>query len=167
MRDPKETAEHMMLVDLGRNDIGRVAEYGSVRAKNLMHVEKYSHVQHLVSDITGKLANGLDRFDALASCFPAGTVSGAPKVSAINVITDLEPESRGIYAGAIGYFDYAGNMDTCIAIRTLSLKNGVARIQAGAGIVADSVPAAEFDETVNKAKALLRAIDIAEGRDKE
>ena len=161
--DKKEVAEHLMLVDLGRNDLGRVAEYGSVTVDTLMNVEKYSHVQHLVSSLSAKLRKGLDRFDALASCFPAGTVSGAPKVRSIEIIRELEPTPRGIYAGAVGYFDYTGNMDTCIAIRTLVLENGVAKIQAGAGIVADSVPELEFEETVNKARGLLRAVDIAEG----
>ncbi len=160
--DKKEVAEHLMLVDLGRNDLGRVAEYGSVSVDTLMIVEKYSHVQHLVSSLSAKLRDGLDRFDALAACFPAGTVSGAPKVRAIEIIRELEPDERGVYAGAVGYFDYSGNMDTCIAIRTLVLENGVAHIQAGAGIVADSVPASEFDETVNKARVLLKAIEIAE-----
>ena len=160
--DKKEVAEHLMLVDLGRNDLGRVAEYGSVTVDTLMSVEKYSHVQHLVSSLSAKLRAGLDRFDALAACFPAGTVSGAPKVRATEIIRRLEPTPRGVYAGAVGYFDYAGNMDTCIAIRTLVLENGVAKIQAGAGIVADSVPELEFEETVNKAKVLMRAIDIAE-----
>jgi anthranilate synthase component 1 len=161
--DKKEVAEHLMLVDLGRNDLGRVAEFGSVKVDSLMHVEKYSHVQHLVSSLSAKLRMGLDRFDALASCFPAGTVSGAPKVSSIEIIRELEPTPRGIYAGAVGYFDYTGNMDTCIAIRTLVLENGIAKIQAGAGIVADSVPELEFEETLNKAKGLLRAVEIAEG----
>ena len=160
--DKKEVAEHLMLVDLGRNDLGRVAEYGSVTVDTLMTVEKYSHVQHLVSSLSAKLRKGLDRFDALAACFPAGTVSGAPKVRAIEIIHGLEPTTRGVYAGAVGYFDYSGNMDTCIAIRTLVLENGVAKIQAGAGIVADSVPELEFEETVNKAKVLLRAVEIAE-----
>ncbi len=161
--DNKEVAEHLMLVDLGRNDLGRVAEYGSVTVDTLMSVEKYSHVQHLVSSLSAKLRKGLDRFDALASCFPAGTVSGAPKVRSIEIIREIEPTPRGIYAGAVGYFDYTGNMDTCIAIRTLVLENGFAKIQAGAGIVADSVPELEFEETVNKAKGLLRAVEIAEG----
>ena len=161
--DKKEVAEHLMLVDLGRNDLGRVAEYGSVKVDGLMSVEKYSHVQHLVSYLSAKLRPELDRFDALAACFPAGTVSGAPKVRAIEIIQSLEPTPRGIYAGAVGYFDYSGNMDTCIAIRTMVLENGVAKVQAGAGIVADSVPASEFDETVNKARALLKAVEIAEG----
>jgi anthranilate synthase component 1 len=161
-RDKKEVAEHLMLVDLGRNDLGRVAEFGSIRVEGLMTVEKYSHVQHLVSYLYADLRAGLDPFDALAACFPAGTVSGAPKVRAIEMIREMEPTARGVYAGAVGYFDYGGNMDTCIAIRTLVFEDGVARIQAGAGIVADSVPAAEYQETVNKAAALLKAIDIAE-----
>ena len=160
--DAKEVAEHQMLVDLGRNDLGRVAEYGSVKVETLMTVEKYSHVQHLVSSLSAVLRKGLDRFDALAACFPAGTVSGAPKVRSIEIIRELEPTPRGVYAGAVGYFDYSGNMDTCIAIRTLVLENGVAKIQAGAGIVADSVPELEYEETVNKAKGLLRAVEIAE-----
>jgi anthranilate synthase component 1 len=161
--DKKEVAEHLMLVDLGRNDLGRVAEFGSVKVDQLMKVEKYSHVQHLVSSLSATLRHDLDRFDALASCFPAGTVSGAPKVRSVEIIRELEPDDRGIYAGAVGYFDYSGNMDTCIAIRTLVLEDGVAKIQAGAGIVADSVPASEYEETVNKTKALLRAVEIAEG----
>jgi len=161
--DKKEVAEHLMLVDLGRNDLGRVAEFGSVKVDQLMKVEKYSHVQHLVSSLSATLRQDLDRFDALASCFPAGTVSGAPKVRSVEIIRELEPDDRGIYAGAVGYFDYSGNMDTCIAIRTLVLEDGVAKIQAGAGIVADSVPASEYEETVNKTKALLRAVEIAEG----
>lgn len=161
--DKKEVAEHLMLVDLGRNDLGRVAEFGSVKVDSLMHVEKYSHVQHLVSSLSAKLRRSFDRFDALAACFPAGTVSGAPKVRSIEIIRELEPTPRGVYAGAVGYFDYSGNMDTCIAIRTLVLENGVAKIQAGAGIVADSVPELEFEETVNKARGLLKAVEIAEG----
>ncbi len=160
--DAKEVAEHLMLVDLGRNDLGRVAKFGSVTVENLMSVEKYSHVQHLVSYLKADLRDEFDRFDALASCFPAGTVSGAPKVRAIEIIQQLEPTPRGIYAGAVGYIDYSGNLDVCIAIRTLVLENGVAKIQAGAGIVADSVPELEFEETVNKAKALLKTIEIAE-----
>ena len=161
--DRKEVAEHLMLVDLGRNDLGRVAEFGSVKVDGLMHVEKYSHVQHLVSHLSARLRDGFDRFDALAACFPAGTVSGAPKVRAIEIIRSLEPTARGVYAGSVGYFDYAGNIDTCIAIRTLSLENGVARVQAGAGIVADSVPELEYQETVNKARAMLKAVELAEG----
>jgi anthranilate synthase component 1 len=160
--DKKEVAEHLMLVDLGRNDLGRVSEFGSIRVEGLMSVEKYSHVQHLVSYLYSDLRKGLDGLDALAACFPAGTVSGAPKVRAIQIIRELEPTERGVYAGAVGYFDYGGNMDTCIAIRTLVLENGEAKIQSGAGIVADSVPELEFQETVNKAAALLKAIDIAE-----
>ena len=160
--DKKEVAEHLMLVDLGRNDLGRVAEYGSVKVDDLMRVEKYSHVQHLVSALTATLRPGLDRFDALASCFPAGTVSGAPKVRSVEIIRELEPDDRGIYAGAVGYFDYSGNMDTCITIRTILLERGVATIQAGAGIVADSIPQMEYQETVNKAQGLFRAVDLAE-----
>ena len=159
--DRKEVAEHLMLVDLGRNDLGRVAEFGTVEVSGLMSVEKYSHVQHLVTYLSAEIRTGLDRFDALAACFPAGTVSGAPKVRAIEIISELEPTSRGIYSGAVGYFDYSGNMDTCIAIRTMVLENGVAKVQAGAGIVADSDPEAEFRETENKAAALLKAIEIA------
>lgn len=161
-RDEKEVAEHLMLVDLGRNDLGKIAEYGTVTVEKLMSVEKYSHVQHLVSYLSADLKPEKDNFDALAACFPAGTVSGAPKVRAIQIIRELEPEARGIYAGAVGYADYAGNLDTCITIRTIVLENGVASVQAGAGIVADSVPESEFQETVDKAKALLRAIEIAE-----
>lgn len=160
--DIKEVAEHMMLVDLGRNDLGRIAKFGSVCVAELMKVEKYSHVQHLVSSLTARLRKGFDRFDVLGACFPAGTVSGAPKVRAIEIIRELEPDERGVYSGAVGYFDYSENMDTCIAIRTLVLEGGVAKIQAGAGIVADSVPKNEYDETVNKAKALLKAVEIAE-----
>ncbi len=161
--DAKEVAEHLMLVDLGRNDLGRVAKFGSVTVENLMQVEKYSHVQHLVSYLKADLRDEFDAFDALAACFPAGTVSGAPKVRAMQIINKLEPTARGIYSGAVGYIDYSGNLDVCIAIRTLVLENGAAKIQAGAGIVADSVPEHEFEETVNKAKALLRTIEIAEG----
>jgi anthranilate synthase component 1 len=160
--DEKELAEHLMLVDLGRNDLGRVAEFGSVKVERLMAVEKYSHVQHLVSRLTAELREKFDCFDALASCFPAGTVTGAPKVRAVEIIQKIEPTSRGIYSGAIGYIDYAGNLDTCIAIRTLVLENGTAKIQAGAGIVADSVPESEYQETVNKARALLKTVEIAE-----
>lgn len=162
--DIKEVAEHQMLVDLGRNDLGRVAEYGSVKVQQLMNVEKYSHVQHLVSYLSAELREDLDRFDAFAACFPAGTVSGAPKVRAIEIIQKFEPSRRGAYAGAVGYFDYAGNMDTCIAIRTLVLADGEAKIQAGGGIVADSVPALEYEESVNKARAMIRAVEIAESK---
>ncbi|HSS22353.1 MAG TPA: anthranilate synthase component I family protein [Pyrinomonadaceae bacterium] len=160
--DEKEVAEHMMLVDLGRNDLGRVAAYGSVRVEELMSVERYSKVQHLVSSLSARLAAGRDRFAALAACFPAGTVTGAPKVRAMEIINELEPDDRGVYAGAVLYADYAGNLDSCITIRTIIMKDGVASVQAGAGIVADSVPELEFEETVHKAAALLRAIEIAE-----
>jgi len=149
-------------VDLGRNDLGRVSEFGSVRVDQLMGVEQFSHVQHLVSKLSANLRNEKDQFDAFAACFPAGTVSGAPKVRAVEIIHELEPRPRGVYAGAVGYFDYAGNMDTCIAIRTIVLENGIAKIQTGAGIVADSVPELEYFETVNKAKGMLRAIEVAE-----
>lgn len=160
--DEKEVAEHMMLVDLGRNDLGRVADYGSVEIEDLMGVERYSHVQHLVTSLRARLRDGLDRFDALASCFPAGTVTGAPKVRAMEIIRQLEPDARGVYAGAILYMDYAQNLDSCIAIRTILMRDGNAFVQAGAGLVADSVPELEYEETVNKARALLRAIEMAE-----
>jgi len=160
--DEKEVAEHMMLVDLGRNDLGRVAQYGSVRVEDLMSVERYSKVQHLVSSLRGRLRGDCDRFDALAACFPAGTVTGAPKVKAMEIIRKLEPEERGVYAGAVLYADYADNLDSCIAIRTIVLSKGEASVQAGAGIVADSTPEREYEETVHKAQALLRAIEIAE-----
>jgi anthranilate synthase component 1 len=161
-KDEKERAEHIMLVDLGRNDIGRVSEPGTVEVTQLMDVERYSHVMHLVSHVQGKLRAGLSQFDALRSCFPAGTVSGAPKIRAMEIITELEEEKRGPYAGAVGYFDFSGNLDTAIAIRTIVIKNDVAYIQAGAGIVADSVPEREYQESLNKAQALLSAIDQAE-----
>ncbi|MGA9997043.1 MAG: anthranilate synthase component I family protein, partial [Pyrinomonadaceae bacterium] len=160
--DEKEVAEHVMLVDLGRNDLGRVADYGSVEVEELMSIERYSHVQHLVTSLRARLRDELDRFDALASCFPAGTVTGAPKVRAMEIIKELEPDSRGVYAGAILYMDYADNLDSCIAIRTIVMRDGVASIQAGAGLVVDSVPALEYEETVNKARALVRAIELAE-----
>lgn len=161
--DEKEVAEHVMLVDLGRNDLGRVAEYGSVRVDKLMSIERYSHVQHLVSSLRARLREGLDRFDALAACFPAGTVTGAPKVRAMEIIRELEPEPRGVYAGTVMYADYANNLDSCIAIRTLVLDaDALASVQAGAGIVADSIPKREYEETLNKAAALFRAIEIAE-----
>jgi anthranilate synthase component 1 len=160
--DEKEVAEHMMLVDLGRNDLGRVAQFGSVKVEDLMSVERYSKVQHLVSSLSARLRAGSDRFDALAACFPAGTVTGAPKVSAMEIIRELEPDARGVYAGAVLYMDYADNLDSCIAIRTIVLRKGEASVQAGAGIVADSVPEREYDETVHKAQALLRAIEMAE-----
>lgn len=160
--DEKEVAEHMMLVDLGRNDLGRVAQYGSVRVEDLMSVERYSKVQHLVSSLRARLREGCDRFDALAACFPAGTVTGAPKVKAMEIIRKLEPEERGVYAGAVLYADYADNLDSCIAIRTIVLSRGEASVQAGAGIVADSIPEREYEETLHKAGALLRAIEMAE-----
>jgi anthranilate synthase component I len=160
--DEKEVAEHMMLVDLGRNDLGRVADYGSVHVEDLMSVESYSHVQHLVSSLRARLRGDLDRFDAFASCFPAGTVTGAPKVRAMEIISQLEPDARGIYAGAMLYADYSDNLDSCIAIRTIVMREGTASVQAGAGIVADSVPEFEYEEIINKAKALFRAIEIAE-----
>jgi anthranilate synthase component 1 len=162
--DEKEVAEHVMLVDLGRNDLGRVADYGSVEVTELMVIERYSHVMHLVSGIKARLRPGCDRFDALAACFPAGTVTGAPKVRAMEIIDELEPTRRGPYAGAVMYLDYSGNLDSCIAIRTIVVKDGRAYIQAGAGIVADSIPEAEYFETVNKARAMLQAIEMAEGR---
>ena len=161
-RNEKERAEHVMLVDLGRNDIGRVCDYGTVRVPTFMALERYSHVMHLVSVVEGQLAEGRDRLDALVSCFPAGTVSGAPKVRAMQIINDLEPTRRGLYAGAVGYLDFAGNLDFCIAIRTILLEGGKAYIQAGAGIVADSNPTAEYEETRDKARAMIRALELAE-----
>jgi anthranilate synthase component 1 len=158
----KERAEHVMLVDLGRNDLGRVCEYGSVRVPQYMALERYSHVMHLVSKVEGVLAPDVGRLDALAACFPAGTVSGAPKVRAMQIIADLEPSRRGIYAGAVGYLDFAGNLDFCIAIRTIVMVGRRTFIQAGAGIVADSNPTAEYEETRDKAKALVRALELAE-----
>jgi anthranilate synthase component 1 len=160
--DPKERAEHIMLVDLGRNDVGRVARYGTVQLSDLLSVERYSHVMHLCSNVTGQLVEGKTAFDALRSCLPAGTLSGAPKVRAMEIIDELEPHRRGPYGGAVGYADFSGNMDTCIALRTLVLKGQTAYIQAGAGVVADSVPAAEYAETLNKAMGLLRAVEVAE-----
>ncbi len=160
--DEKEIAEHTMLVDLGRNDVGRVAEFGSVVVDELMSVERYSKVQHLVSSLRAQLRSDCDRFDALAACFPAGTVTGAPKVKAMEIIKALEPEPRNVYAGSIFYVDYAGNLDSCIAIRTIELRNGRASVQAGAGIVADSIPEREYAETVAKAAGLWRAIEMAE-----
>src|SRR5437588_1000273 len=160
--DPKERAEHIMLVDLGRNDVGRVAQYGSVQLSDVMTVERYSHVMHLCSTVTGRLRPGLTSFDALRSCLPAGTLSGAPKVRAMEIIDELEPHRRGPYGGAVGYVDFTGGMDTCIALRTLVIKGQTAYLQAGAGIVADSIPASEYEETMNKARGLLRAIEMAE-----
>jgi len=164
LADPKERAEHVMLVDLGRNDVGRVARFGSVELSDVMCIERYSHVMHITSNVTGELADGRDAFDALRACLPAGTVSGAPKVRAMQIIDELEPHRRGPYAGAVGYLDYSGNMDTCIALRTIVVANGTAYVQAGAGIVADSDPTAEYQETLNKARGLLKAIEITEQR---
>ncbi|MBI4691478.1 MAG: anthranilate synthase component I [Nitrospirae bacterium] len=161
-KDPKEIAEHIMLVDLGRNDVGRVAEKGSVKVTELTGIERYSHVMHMVSNVEGDLAVGCDAFDVLRACFPAGTVTGAPKVRAMEIIEDFEPTKRGPYAGAVGYFSYSGNMDTCITIRTLIIKGGKVYVQAGAGIVADSVPEKEYTETVNKAMGMMKAVDMAE-----
>ena len=160
--DEKECAEHIMLVDLGRNDIGRVSEPGTVKVTQLMGIERYSHVMHLVSHVEGKLRSDLSQFDALRACFPAGTVSGAPKIRAMEIIAELEPGKRGPYAGAVGYFGFSGNMDTAINIRTSIFKDGVAYTQAGAGIVADSIPECEYQESLNKAQALITAIEQAE-----
>ncbi|MGH9688334.1 MAG: anthranilate synthase component I family protein, partial [Candidatus Acidiferrales bacterium] len=163
LADPKERAEHVMLVDLGRNDLGRVCEYGSVKPERLMFVERYSHVMHIASSLHGQLRQDVDCFDALMACFPAGTLSGAPKVRAMQIIDELEPTRRGIYGGAILYLDFSGNLDSCIGLRTLVAKGGSVYVQAGAGIVADSVPETEFEETLNKARALIRALEIATG----
>ncbi len=163
LQDEKERAEHVMLVDLGRNDLGRVSEYGSVKVKDLMYVERYSHVMHIVSALEGKLRGDLDALDAFAACFPAGTLSGAPKVRAMQIIEELEPTRRGIYGGSVLYADFAGNLDSCIAIRTLLMQGKKAFLQAGGGIVADSDPEREFEESVNKAKAVLRAVEAARG----
>jgi anthranilate synthase component 1 len=162
LADPKERAEHVMLVDLGRNDIGRVCEYGTVQVRDLMTVERYSHVMHIVSHVEGRIRPDLDAFDLMRATFPAGTVSGAPKVRAMEIVEELEGERRGLYAGAVGYFSYDGSMDTCIAIRTMLVRDGRVFVQAGAGIVADSDPASEYEESVNKAKALLVAVERAE-----
>ncbi len=157
----KERAEHIMLVDLGRNDLGRVCEYGTVKPEKLLTVERYSHVMHLVSSLRGRLREDVDCFDALMACFPAGTVSGAPKVRAMEIIEEFERTRRGIYAGGVLYLDFAGNLDSCIALRTMVVKNGVAYVQAGGGIVADSTPEAEYQESVNKSRALLTALEAA------
>jgi anthranilate synthase component I len=164
LADPKERAEHVMLVDLGRNDVGRVARYRSIELTDVMTIERYSHVMHITSNVTGQLADGRDAFDALRACLPAGTVSGAPKVRAMEIIDEIEPHRRGPYAGAVGYVDFNGNMDTCIALRTLVVQGQKAYVQAGAGIVADSVPSEEYQETLNKARGLLKAIEITEAR---
>ncbi|MDG4474601.1 anthranilate synthase component I [Thiovibrio frasassiensis] len=162
LADPKERAEHLMLVDLGRNDVGRVAQYGSVEVRDLLVVERYSHVMHLVSGVHGTLAPGKDQFDVLRACFPAGTVSGAPKIRAMEIIEELEPERRGPYAGSVGYFGFSGNMDFCITIRTFVMQGDDLWVQAGAGIVADSVSALEYQETINKSMGLRRAVELAE-----
>jgi anthranilate synthase component I len=164
LADAKERAEHVMLVDLGRNDVGRVARYGSVELSDVMVIERYSHVMHITSNVTGQLQEGRDAFDALEACLPAGTVSGAPKVRAMQIIDELEPHRRGPYAGAVGHFDHHGNMDTCIALRTIVVQDNRAYVQAGAGIVADSCPEQEYQETLNKARGLLKAIEITETR---
>jgi len=162
LADPKERAEHLMLVDLGRNDAGRVAKPGSVEVRDLLVTERYSHVMHIVSGVHGLLADGRDQFDVMSACFPAGTVSGAPKIRAMEIIEELEPERRGPYAGAVGYFGFSGNMDFCITIRTFVMRDRDLWIQAGAGIVADSDPGKEFEETLNKARGLRRAVELAE-----
>jgi anthranilate synthase component I len=162
LADEKERAEHVMLVDLGRNDVGRVAKPGSVTVDSLMHVERYSHVMHIVSNVTGQLDDSKTSYDVLRACFPAGTVSGAPKIRAMEIIDELEPTRRGPYAGAVGYFSFSGNMDMCINIRTVVVKKHQAFIQAGAGIVADSNPEHEYEETCNKAKAMMKAVELAE-----
>ncbi len=162
MKDPKERAEHLMLVDLGRNDLGRVCRYGTVRVPKLMEVERYSHVMHIVSEVSGKLKSGMDSFDLLKAVFPAGTVAGAPKIRAMEIIDDLETDQRGPYAGALGYFSYSGNMDMAITIRTILWNNGHVSIQTGAGLVADSDPAKEYLETENKAAGVKRAVELAE-----
>lgn len=162
LADPKECAEHLMLVDLGRNDIGRVSEFGTVKCDTFMEIERYSHVMHIVSNVSGQIRKEKDFYDAFISCLPAGTVSGAPKLRAMEIIAELENEARGAYAGAIGYLGFSGNLDTCITIRTIIFKQGKAYVQAGAGIVWDSVPEKEYEETVNKAKALLKSIRMAE-----
>ena len=162
--DEKERAEHIMLVDLGRNDIGRVSQPGTVAVSELMDVERYSHVMHLVTHVQGKLRPDMNAFDALRACFPAGTVSGAPKVRAMEIIAEMEPEKRGPYAGAAGYFSFSGNMDMAIAIRTMVVNKGVAYVQAGAGVVYDSIPKREYEESMNKARALLKALEQAENQ---
>jgi anthranilate synthase component 1 len=162
LADPKERAEHIMLVDLGRNDVGRVARYGTVELTDVMVVERYSHVMHITSNVSGRLQPGKTAIQALRACLPAGTLSGAPKVRAMEIIDELEPHRRGPYGGAVGYVDFSGNMDTCITLRTLVLKGQTVYLQAGAGIVYDSVPECEYEETLNKAMGLLRAIEIAE-----
>ena len=162
LQDPKELAEHLMLIDLGRNDVGRVADMGSVNLTDKMIIERYSHVMHIVSNVTGKLKKEMNAIDVLRSTFPAGTVSGAPKIRAMEIIDELEPVKRGVYSGAVGYISWNGNMDTAIAIRTAVIKDKTLHIQAGAGIVADSVPKNEWDETMNKGRAIFKAVSLAE-----
>ncbi len=161
LADPKERAEHIMLVDLGRNDIGRVSKEGTVKVDELMIVERYSHVMHIVSNVVGELKEGVGAFEALSATFPAGTLTGAPKIRAMEIIEELEPCKRGIYGGSVGYFGYSGNMDMCITIRTIVIKGDKVYVQAGAGIVADSVAEKEFEETQNKAKGMLKAVTMA------
>jgi anthranilate synthase component 1 len=162
LSDPKELAEHLMLIDLGRNDVGRVSKTGTVELTDKMVIERYSHVMHIVSNVTGQVLDDMSAIDALRATFPAGTVSGAPKVRAMEIIDELEPVKRGVYAGAVGYLSWSGNMDTAIAIRTAVIKNDLLHIQAGAGIVYDSVPEMEWKETMNKARAIFRAVAMAE-----
>ena len=162
LSDPKERAEHVMLVDLGRNDLGRVCDYGTVQVKKMMYVERYSHVMHITSQVEGRIRKGMDAFDLLRATFPAGTLSGAPKVRAMEIIEELEETRRGPYGGAVGYFSFDGSMDMCITIRTLLMQNDVISVQAGGGIVADSDPTAEYYETINKAKAVFEAVKYAE-----
>jgi anthranilate synthase component 1 len=161
LADPKELAEHLMLIDLGRNDVGRVSATGSVTLTEKMVIERYSHVMHIVSNVTGRILPGMSAIDVLRATFPAGTVSGAPKIRAMEIIDELEPVKRGVYAGAVGYLSWSGNMDTAIAIRTAVIKDEILHIQAGAGIVADSLPANEWDETMNKGRAIFRAVSMA------
>ena len=161
LSDPKEKAEHIMLLDLGRNDVGRVSLYGTVEVPERMVIEKYSHVMHIVSHVQGKLAPECDEFDVLRACFPAGTVTGAPKIRAMEIIDELEPVRREVYGGAVGYFSFSGNMDLAIAIRTLQIEKDKLYLQAGAGIVADSDPEMEYQETLNKARGVKRAIEMA------
>jgi len=162
INDPKERAEHIMLVDLGRNDIGRVCEYSTVEPKEIMHIEKYSHVMHIVTNVTGKLRKDKDIFDVIKATFPAGTVTGAPKVRAMEIIDELEDKRRGPYSGSVGYISFSGNIDLCITIRTIVMEGNKAYMQAGAGIVLDSKPESEYVETQNKAKAMIKAIELAE-----
>ena len=162
LSDPKEIAEHIMLVDLGRNDLGRVCKPGTINVTNFMGIERYSHVMHIVSNVEGELSQNFNNYDAFRSCFPAGTLSGAPKIRAMEIISEMENEKRGLYGGAVGHFDFSGNMDTAIAIRTLVIKDGIAYAQSGGGVVFDSEPELEYKETLHKANALLKSIDQAE-----